>query len=640
MRKIVVYVLAIALAVACSAPVNVSGPTSSGTSLDLTKPGAVIKNLSVGTVTLPKSLQDGSTNAGANVSRSVARAAGDITTLTSLTAPSLKGEGYLDFRQTVDRASVAKIFLDALKTMPSVADGSLPINKTIDTGTIQLQMTSTVTIDLTKSGRLSTSLSGDGQTLYIYWALSYPDTSKATGPYTNPQQMFDSAPRIILYMYFEVKKSGAVSLYVDRPLEQATGHYMNFWSQYDPSTGNNVEAEDANWSTSVDTNLTIVKPLVGGGFSIYRNFTGSWTHESMGYADDQYGGIVSKGTDNYDDGSGTPTDHAYMNVEYYDGNGDMIYRGYGETGRNSSNWNWRFDAASSTNLYAYSTTKPSGFTYRQTYQGGTTVSEYSVDGTTWTPLTLQGWRLVFHDSSKDQNGTWTIQPGDADYWCDNYQSDFNAVTGTWTCVAHYFKAYEVPQPETYFGQSFYVNKTYPLKVLLPLKAQYATGFEVTQKEGTTYYNWLGTDGKWNSGTSAPAGGSYQENSLYHWTHYDYWLENKGYVDGSGVKSNSNSTLDSDKGDVSLQLENLQVYSWNSALGQEVQSQAPAFSTYQSDLPPYFSLSAAKLDAVAATKAKLEALYAQRDSQTVAGLLSGFSAKMSTVRPLFPDMTGY
>jgi hypothetical protein len=179
-----------------------------------------------------------------------------------------------------------------------------------------------------------------------------------------------------------------------------------------------------------------------------------------------------------------------------------------------------------------------------------------------------------------------------------------------------------------------------LKNLLPLKAQYALGYEVKQKEGTTFYNWQKLDLNWANGNTAPAPGTFVAGSLYHWTDYDYWLENNNFLNNSGVNDNDPATFDVSDGDVDLQLQNMSVYSWNSDLQTNVQSQAPAYSTYQSELPPYFSLSPAKLDAVAATKAQLEVLYSHRSDYDAATYLADYASRIAAALPLFPSLVGY
>ncbi len=629
--------------------VSVEVPATTG--LNLTKPGAVLKALKVGEVTLPKSLQDGSTNVEARSARSLTgRALNDVTTLTSLNLPSLKAQGYNEFKNSIEQPSMVKVFLDALKAVPAIANDTLELNTVIDTGTITMGQGSQG-YTIANSGRLKTELTSDGSTLLIFWSLSYPDPNNSDySKYPTYQATLDAAPRIVINLYIRVNKAGIAEMYAYRALD-AAGKYMNYWTQYDPSTKESIDATDNNWGSGPSTSVNLVKPQTDGSFFLLRKAdSADYNQLKLGYADDQFGGIASTGSNTYDnDGSGpNPSEsHPYISVEFYDGTGDLVYQGWGDSASNSSRWSWLTQYANNkpTNLYTANIngnrTKPNTFKLKTIF--GTTKSyKISYDGTTWVDFTpdadFAGWCVVYHNNTKDVTTTsWNLQPGDAVYWTSSWSS--NSEGSNWVTEQSYYKGYEVPVAETFFGKGYYLNKSYPLKNLLPLKEQYAVGYDIKQKEGVTWYNWQDMSGNWKNGATAPAAGTYQY--LNSWVNYSYWLENKNYKDSiSGLNDNLATTNDSLKGDVQVQLNDMEVWYWDQATGKSLTRKSPAFSTYQADLPPYFSFDAVKAAAVVSTKAKLEDYYANRGNYTAASYLEGFQTKISAVLPSFPSMVGY
>lgn len=652
-------VIATLFVLACASPVSSPNTPATGTSLNLANPGQVLKSIVIGKVDLPKSLQDGSTNSGAKALKFGSRDVGDVTTLTSLNLPSLKAEGYETFRDQVSRPAPVQMFLDGLKTSKAVQDSTLPVGAVTDLGTIT--MTVDGTISLTNAGKIRADLSADGNTLSIYWLMSYPDTSKlytSTGmdpQYTSVQDFFDKGPRILIPIYILVQKNGSLQMYA-----KSTDMDMKFWTKYDPTTKESVLAE----TMATSAQLNLVQPQADGSFFLLNSSSNTsgpgnaYTNTMMGYANDSYGGVVTTGTSLYDDGSGTATSHPYLNVEYYDGNGDLVYQGWGNSGADASQWNWM--ASEATTAYNLPSKPTQGFQVRTTNtyiwdsssQTATLTVSYQLstdEGTTWTsftpPSTFWG-NYVYHDTSKDENGNWNMQPGDAQYYSSAWayapetQTTANGkTTTTWTSTGTYYKSFEVPTPETYFGQTYYVSKNYPLKNLLPLTGKYATGFAVQQKEGTTWWSWQDPDGAWQNDTTKPADAKVKTGTTPNsWTNYSYWLENTAYVDPTGQSVDSPLTIDTDKGDVYLNnISDMTVWYWNSATQQSVTRKAPAFYTYEGDLPPYFSVDQTKLNAAESTKSTLESFYAKQSNYEVTGYLSTFDSTMDSVAPLFATL---
>jgi len=628
-----------AMAIACANPSGLPSPSVTP-GLDLSKPSAVLKAVTVGTVDLPASLQDGSTNAGARSLSGHSRALGDVSTLTSLNLPSLKAEGYIDFKNEIGQSSIAKIFLDALKTSQAVVNDSLALDTVTDMGTIDLNMASTV-IALPNSGKLRASLSSDGATLFLFWKLNYPDPTKydpSSGQ--TMQDFFNSGARIVIPVYMTVNTSGALQMYAS-----SSTMALKCWSKYDPSTKESIQAQNSMGNSF----LNLVQPQSNGGFYIYSTTASStFASETMGYADDNYGGVVMSGMSTWTDSSGNTTTEPYLSVEYYDGTGNLIYRGWGDSSQNMGQWSWLANmVGSACNLATLQTAKPETFLVKESYNwdSSNSTSSYATElsfdgGVSWTSLPSQYWQFAYHTpNAGDTTSTWAVQSGDAVYYPsqNSYSTTQSGSMSTWINLSTYYKAVEVPASETYFGQQYFVRKNYPLKNLLPLTGQYAAGFEVKQKEGTTYYSWKDSSGVWQSDTAMPS--TYTPGTLNSWTSYDYWLENTAYVDPTAdhSKPNDPNTIDPELGDVHFDnVQPMQVWYWNSATQTSVSAMSPAYMSTLVTLPPYFQTNQAGNAAAAAVKAKLEAFYASRSTQTVASYLADFDTVMNGVSTQFPN----
>jgi len=631
MRKILALlaIAAMACLVACDPTGGSSGGTSSGTtdtsstssSLDLSKAGTVIKSVDFGTVTLPKSLKEETSSSSSSIKK-ITKGVGDVATLTSVSLPSLKAEGYYKFKDLLDGDSTAVILLNALQTVPSIADGTLASGVTIDTGTLTFSIDGT-DVTVSDSGKFKSTLSDDGKTLSCFWSMNFPD-------FTYGSTDWASYDRIPVKVYFTITSAGIVEAYA---YSTATSMNMKYYSKNDLNT--NALMEACNTSATISSYSytskysQVVIPNSDGSYSIYYLDEGDgYSYNEIGYANDSFGGVVSAYTsDSY--GSS-------INVEYYDGSGNLVYQGYGQGAASAaSNWSWIADYASYSplNLKTLLGTKPSSFMLRTTY-GTSTTYQYSTDGgtswTTFTPASFGGWAVVYHDTTNDTGSTWSIQTGDAVYWTSAWSSGTDTTSGDWYCDMTYYLGYEVPTAETYFGTDYYVNKSYTLKNLLPLRSTY-TGFQVKQKEIATYYSWQdSTSNSWTSATTAPDSGTYVADTLSSWTYYEYWLENVNYKNSSGTDDNDDTTPDTEKGDVQINLTDMQVWYWNSATGNSVSQKTAAFATYNSaNLPPYFADISTLLTSAADTKTQLETLYTGKSAYAPSTLLASYDSVMTS-----------
>ena len=87
------------------------------TTIDLKNPSAVLRAVSFGAFTLPKSLNEETVAIESGVD--AARSIGNVSTISELTYPNLKAGGFMRFLDHFHGASLAASFLNSLKTSPN-----------------------------------------------------------------------------------------------------------------------------------------------------------------------------------------------------------------------------------------------------------------------------------------------------------------------------------------------------------------------------------------------------------------------------------------------------------------------------------------------------------------------------------------
>lgn len=330
------------------------------------------------------------------------------------------------------------------------------------------------------------------------------------------------------------------------------------WADIDATTGNCLMVTGTIRNGVVDTaNMGVMIAEAGSDGSITDIDTYVYTDANqnsrqgsyVAYGDDTAGGIASIFTDSSEETS-------YYRGEYYNGKGDIIYRTDGST----TLWcGPSLDQALNLKETLASVgiaSAPETIYIRATWENGTMTYEAKTDDTTdWIPLTNPNNYLNWYYMTGDD---WTI--GDVYYYCRNYSYNNNIYTYT------LYAGFKVPEKTSFNGRGYYVTQEYPLRNLLPLTD---ASFCLKQREESPITcNWTDSDGVWHS-TQSPC--------------YSFWLENISNTNPAGTATECNIS----DGDIDLadKLGNYEMYYYSSGTMSRIRSY---FFRTTTGLPAYFA----------------------------------------------------
>jgi len=195
-----------------------------------------------------------------------------------------------------------------------------------------------------------------------------------------------------------------------------------------------------------------------------------------------------------------------------------------------------------------------------------------------------------------------------------------------------------PESMTYLGHTYSVMNNFTLTSLLPLAPQYSN-YVITAQEQQTLYMWIDTNGVQHPApgqaptvTTAPAQGTYQPNTLTSETGYVYWLEN------TSDSSNDPKTFNATKGDISISLNNNDIWVNDPVTGVGTNIQYPAFFTGQTTtVPSCFTLNQSYMASASMAKGALENHFSDPATLTVDWYMSqaNFDATLASVSSQMP-----
>jgi hypothetical protein len=363
-------------------------------------------------------------------------------------------------------------------------------------------------------------------------------------------------------MHIVSPASGNKKIEMKLELDMVAGSFiqkMRIYAEVDAATGACTLIDNQGGNDASDIGISLTE--IGSDGSITNTNIWKYGNRSqlyVAYGDDTAGGIASNFRD--DSVPSTPIDNYWG--EYYDSNGNIIYRANGQTEL------WAPDTTSSTNLYTVlgsPSSAPEIIFVGAKWNSGAAKYDYAVstDKITW---------IAFNSNSSDswawgwyskKGSNWAF--GDAYYYWQNYE---NGTAGGYDFIYQLYAGFRVPEPITFNSKTYYVSNEYPLRNLLPIADAYKNTFAIKQKEGETYTYPAWTD----------PDGTQHTNS---WTNYTYWLENLNATDPKV------ETCDIADGDINLndKLSQYDMYYYNAGVMSKIHSYL--FRT-TSNLPPYFS----------------------------------------------------
>jgi hypothetical protein len=554
MRKRTLLVAGLALPLfflACNQPVK---PSDAPAKVTINSTLASLPELKL---TLPKSLRLDADTTG----KSISRALDDVTDLTTANVGSVKSESWMSLQQgngLLPFLNRAFGLIENFAKENEISEGkafSLNVAKS-DLASIIGCPEANVPSDLV----LKNSFMVKGQdprdyylyaNIYMGFSLTFDGTTTQCDYYVRCK------------MHLLTPESGSQKIEMLLDLE-ADGMVQRLYADIDATTGACTMVSGMGNGDTIDPSMMgIMISEVGSDGSITdinaSSFGGS-SNFYVAYGNDTAGGIASANSGTYMDCSGNSVKTDNYWGEYYDGNGDIIYRSNGST-----NLWYTPSTTDATNLYTVlgnPGSAPEKIYIRYIWYPSSTFeisTDYDTSSTpTWKAFTPNpngwGWYCM-----KDSN--WAS--GDTYYYWQGYDQIANGV------VYKLYAGFRVPETITFNGKEYYVTNEYPLRNLLPIADPYKAGFSLKQKEGETN-SWSWTDGDGNTYTND-------------YTFYSYWLENGQPLDGSGDPQN----CDDSDGDINLndKLQQYDMYYYGNGAMSKVKSY---FFRTTTSLPPYFS----------------------------------------------------
>ncbi len=271
-----------------------------------------------------------------------------------------------------------------------------------------------------------------------------------------------------------------------------------------------------------------------------KSYDGTWSSWTVGWGNDDRGGIAYFSLPGRD-ATGSPGSNAgttgvdgegwgYLSTEYYDGDGNLLYSGWGNTWYDSWYGHSRFD------LVTDGLTSEPQVVYLKEIkaENGTITRAYRVDAeTTWRDVSSDEWGAQnFNPDYYYCQWIWGFEydadgtdgPGDVHYDSSDWDRTYtNSEHTAYETLITFGRRYVVPEPETMFSGSFYMRKNYPLNRLLPVDDE----FDLVRRVDYEYGPYTWTDSEGNTRT-------------WSYTRYNFFLD-----------SDDNMTFDPDSGDIRL-----------------------------------------------------------------------------------------
>jgi len=552
-RKILfLLTLVLPFVIGCKGPNDSTSATESRTVQEL------ITDMPEVEFDLPDSLKDGNGSDSASVA---SRASGDVTAFTVLSSQQgVKANGWYRVKEaTSGNNSTSVMLLNYLKHAASQVD--IETDKDIDLGVLSVPSgedspTGTETMDY---GTIHIKQIAESE-ISVLWTVAIPEQ----GTYyikIEIEELEGGHMAVESYMLFEMSDDPGTVI-------------KDSYSTYNSSTGEAFSFSDSSyWSESDDaysvTSLT--QDSSGTVKLIDRWYDGPTDNQTtVAWANDDMGGIANSYNWQWTDSDGAIIQEEGLSVEFYDEDGFMVKRGWGNAELRPEymglDWYNEDEYTNSFNLVGDLDAKPASFTVTYQNNGDIILS----DGTKDVDITGHDYWDFYWKAGVN----WAS--GDCSYWSSEWtwDSDNNA------SVVTYITGQAVPDSTTYLGGDYYMNNSFPLRYLAVDKE----GFTLKNEEGDTYSDsWSDSEGnEWT----------------WSWTDYTWWLDNNdaGTVD----------TLDDADINVNGSLYMDTYYMWDDEADQSIEQKAYTFGTDQDEPSGLFVFTEKTL--VDSVKSELETLY--------------------------------
>ncbi len=536
MKKTWFFVVMAVVVMGCQNP---AGPSSSADAIK--GPGDLIRAMPEIKVALPSSLAA----EGADPKPSVQnRALGDVTAVEKSSLPVAKAEAWQSSQIFVNPTAELRPFLDILRD--AIPD-DYESGTVIAVGEVNLAnyvpSSSSGEIDMADMGRFV--IEGDREEARAFWWFEMVDSVSGG---SNAYFLDITVAR--LSVGYQITFHG--EFFFDN---EPTKYYI--YVETDTASGESLTISNV-YDGSV---VAIATPNGDGSLTLLSKYEGM-EGGIVGWGSDAEGGLL------FLVGEGG---QRYANIEYYDGDGDLISAAWGGSGADVF-WVPRQEHAF--NLATIGLGSPPEDLWIDSYWSeGDWHYRYSTNGSIFEDLPgydrSSYWDLVY---VADDVG-WNWSTGDVEYVNTGWDETVGA--------SHYTIGFEMPDAEVLLGKHVYLNRMRPLRRLLPIVGPYAT-WDLLSEELETYTSeWTDADGTLN---------------VRSWTDFRFFLDNP-----------SDGTLGAlDSRDVELNdVEMTSTWGYSSSTGNYEKVRAPV-ARFFGELPPHYTNSDAPT--MARLRAKLEGIY--------------------------------
>jgi hypothetical protein len=370
--------------------------------------------------------------------------------------------------------------------------------------------------------------------------------------------------------------------------QEYMGDYMSYriYMKLGFDSGTGDMAIEMEYYDSVEdvtsTQVYLERSYIEGGAYIKLNKNTGSENVTIGYGDDQLGGIAYLYPSSYwewDEGlqDWIEYEDGYsVSGEFYDQNGNIIYSMWGETAVRDYGWDGYNIGPNFASAPEFAEVRRRGsypnYQYFLVDENDAEVEItgfFGYDGSTWRNQSLV-WKQA---DTHFQSGDWIY---------DWYSSSYDGATGDYVMTLRQYN--QVPAGETYFGRTFFIDKEYPLARLLPLTPAYASDYELLEERTTSEED--------NDTPGDP-------DDDWSWTWSDFWLDNLS----AGVQGEYDSA--------DIQINNLNSwtsYLWDDSAQDWIETPTAVLIT-NGDVPVYFTQP--DISATHAVRDKLENIYQTR-----------------------------